>query len=217
MFLISVALMLATAACSGNASTGAPTESAPAASPAPSSPAPFTTASIDTAPSPTASPTIESETPSPAISEAPLSQATPDLAAIKPCSLFPVSDADTVSSIQYLPGKASTSGAGRTCTYADLSAHKSVLLDLQVGSSPTAVQQAYAAAALKASASTVTQVSGIGDGGFISRIDQLGIDSTTIYVLSGYYLITLSAISGPPGPTDKTLETELELLVGRLH
>jgi hypothetical protein len=219
MLCISVALTLVAAACGSGASTGAPTgaptDSAPISSSAPSAPA-FATP-IDTAPNPTASPTIEPPTPSAATSAAPIDQATPDLAAIKPCSLFPVSEANTVSGVGYLPGKASTSGAGLTCTYADLSAHKSVAFDVQVGSSTATAQQAYAAAALKASSFAVTQVSGVGDGAFISRIDQLGIESTTIYVLTGYYLVAISTISVPPGPSDTTLEAESALIVGRLR
>jgi hypothetical protein len=214
-FSISMALMLVAAACGGSASTGSPAETASASSPAAS------ITPIESAPSPTATQsansTIEPLAPSPTTSAAPVPQTTPDLAAIKPCSLFPVSEADTVSSVGYLPGKASTSGAGRTCTYADLSAHKSVAFDLQVGSSPAAAQQAYSAAAQKSSAFTVTQLSGVGDGAFVARYNQLGIQSTTIYVLTGYYLIAISSISGAPGPTDQTLETESALLVGRLH
>jgi hypothetical protein len=215
LFSISVALMLTTAACASSGSTGAPTESAPAPSPAPSS-TPAESAPSATA-SPSASPTIEPPTPSPTTSEAPLPQTTPDLAVIKPCSIFTVTDADTVSSVEYLPGKAGTSGAGRTCTYADLSAHKSVAFDVQVGSSPSAAQQAYAAAALNAGRFTVTQVTGVGDGAFISRTNQLGIQSTTIYVLSGFYLVAIASIDAPPGPTDQILETESSVIVGRLH
>lgn len=212
MFGLAVALMLAAAACGSSAATGVPSGSAPATSSTPSTAAPTSSAT-----SPAATSTIAPQTPSPTTSTAPLDPATPNLAAIKPCTLFPTSDADTVSAVQYLPGKPSTAAAGRTCAYADLSAHDSVAFDVQVNASPIAAQQAYAAAAAKAGSFTVTQVSGLGDGAFIARVDELGIQSTTIYVLTGYYLIAISTISNAPGPTDKTLETESAAIVGRLR
>jgi hypothetical protein len=220
IFGISVVLMLAAAACSGGAPTAATTEP-----PAPASPSPSIAATpAESSPSPSASPitsataipTTEPATPSPTAPAAPVDTATPNLAAIKPCSLVTTSEADAISGTRYAPGATSTSGGGRICTYIRLNAHASLALDVKVAPSPAAAQQAYAAAELNASSFTVTQVTGVGDGAFIARTSLLGIESSTIDVLRGAYFFAIAVISVPPGPTDKALEAESLLVVGRL-
>jgi hypothetical protein len=44
----------------------------------------------------------------------------------------------------------------------------------------------------------------------------LGTESSTIDVLRGAYFFAIAVISVPPGPTDKALEAESLVVVGRL-
>jgi hypothetical protein len=211
---ISMVLILAVAACSGSAPTATPTASPPTASPTPS-PSP-----TESAPSPTASPSatalVEAATASPGASEVPVDTATPNLAAIKPCSLFTTADADALSGTKYKPGAAKTSGGRRVCTYAYLAARDSVAFALQVNPSPLAAQGAFTAATLDAILFSPHQVPGIGDGALIARINEFGIEDSNIYVLKGSYVFAISAISRPPGPADTLLESAAAAVVGRL-
>ena len=216
IFGMSILLVLAIAACSGSVATANPTAPPPPSNTPSSTPSATGAPTPSPTPSPTATVLVEAATSLPTASQEPVSTATPNLAAIKPCSLLTTADADALSGTRYKPGTAKTSGGRRVCTYAFLAAHDSVALAVQPSPSPAAAQQAFQAATLDSILFFPTQVDNVGDKAFISRINEFGVEASTIYVLSGSYMYAISVISRAPGPTDGALETAAAAVVGRL-